>query len=110
MSDDKFVLFGMEFDRYAECIWCHQKTAKFDRVAYAQPCYKCRETKRYEEFKKEEDKKWDNAFGQNDALNANKPAAIYHGKGKEVVINSKGDILSEQSIKHRPLGRPDTKI
>ncbi len=110
MPDDKFILFGVELDRYAECIWCHEKTARFDRVAYEQPCQKCRATEKYEAFKKQEDEKWSHAFGQDEALNVNKPAAIYHGKGKEVIINSKGDILSEGTIKQRRLGRPDAKI
>ena len=100
MTDGKFELFGIEFDLYAECIWCHQKTAKFDRVAYAQPCYKCRETKRYEEYKKDEDKKWDNAFGQDDALKANKPAAVFQGRGRELVINHKGDVIETSLINH----------
>ena len=111
MKDEKIkrLIMGqmVELDRYAVCDWCKKKRCEFDVFGYSQPCPKCRDTKKYQEYRKKKDIEYKNSFGQDDALKANKPAAVWEGKGRQVVVNHKGDIISNVPYKPRPTGRKD---
>lgn len=106
----KTTVLGIEIDAYTECMWCKEKRSVFDRVAYLQPCEYCRDTPKYRDYKNEKEKEYNKTFGMDAALNASKPAAIWEGRGRQVITNSKGNVIDNVPYKPRPLGRKGTKI
>lgn len=110
---EKVLVMGIAIEKYEKCIWCKEKTSVFGIWGYTQPCDKCRDTEKYDKFRKKENERQEKIksnMGMDEALNANKPAAIWEGRGRQVITNSKGNIIDNVPYKRRPLGRKGTKI
>lgn len=100
---------GISIPEYQDCSWCHKKDAcRFSGYGYVQPCNACRNTEKFEKYMKEKQKEKDDLGGIDNALKAGRPAAVWEGRGRQVVTNHKGDIISNVPYKPRQLGRKGT--
>lgn len=94
-------LFGVEFPDKVKCDWCGKPDACFwDRVAYVQPCFDCRQTPKYLEVEQEAEKRKSADDAYKNAVRQNTITSVWQGKGKDVLVNANGDIVSEHT--HRP--------
>lgn len=112
MAKLHLTLYGsyIDIEDRIDCPWCGAKGAcLFKHVTYDIPCPKCKNTPKYEQLEVDR-AKFRKTGGVVEALNAGKPAAVWEGKGKDVITDKNGNIIAETDHKERPLGKKNWKI
>lgn len=94
-------------DEYKFCERCKKGKCRFNGLGYPKYCPKCMSSKWYEDEVKRKAKEDEKYTGMADALTADKPAAIWEGRGRQIVTNKKGNIIANVPYKPRPTGRRD---
>lgn len=112
---ETITIFGVKLPKYKDCPRCGKKDGcVFDRCGYRPVCWDCYESLDYQEEQKrkdEENRRLGIGGRSIDQIMKDKvPAAMWEGKGRQIVTNRNGDIIANVPAKPRPLGRKDWKI
>jgi uncharacterized protein YcbX len=94
-------VMGTKLPKWQDCKWCGAKLAvSFGKFTYAQPCQKCKTTKRYEdEMNKPKEK------SMASILSARQPAGVFEFRGRNLYINNKGNIIKDEKWKPLKAGK-----
>lgn len=108
----KVTIMGIdtELPEFRACKHCGKEDCRLGGVFYPEYCNACKGSEWYETHLKEQSLQRKKHSGIDDAFKANKPAGIYEGRGRQVVVNHKGDIIDNVPYKPRPAGRKDWKL
>lgn len=99
-------IMGVKLPDKTTCPWCGKpESCPFYKYAYLTPCNECRLTPKYDAWLVEHEKNKPGAI--ENALKSNKPAAVFEGRGRDIVVNHKGDVIANVPHKERDAGKKD---
>lgn len=99
-------IMGFEVPRWQDCNWCGDKLAcRFTTVTYDQPCDKCKDSKKYEDYLAERNKVSKNMKDADDAYKSNTVAGVFEFKGRYIYTNNRGNIIGDEPV--RPIEAGD---
>lgn len=93
---------NVEVDKYKDCPRCNKVDGCYwQGVAYSLVCDECYGKDEYQTELGKKDKESRKYTGMQDALDVNKPTAVWNFKDQAIYTNKKGDMIKQE--KSRPL-------
>ena len=97
-ADQTVLVMGHPIAKWQDCDRCGAKLAvQFGTYGYEQPCDKCKDTPEYDKEYKEAQESKKNRRSMDDMLAIGKPKAVFTVAGRDLTIDSTGQVIKEEA-------------